>query len=257
MNTKTRTGKIARLAAPIREQLNTRLNNGESGPKLVAWLNALPETRELLQAEYEGRPISEQNLSEWRNGGYAEWLARREMSQQAAAFAAQAATLAPAAITTDALFQNLIALYAVAMQSWSPAEMNPAHAFIDSLKPLLKDVLAIRKSEQNALRLALEREKLEFRKSASHQQSAPVTSPSVTQPSSVSSQNTRVPSPVPAPPASVQKAPSAGPFKDIALFQSRNGGFREKSIPLEGPVRPESNLAQIFADNAFSHTGAI
>jgi hypothetical protein len=69
----TRTGKIARLPAPIRELLNHRLFNGHSGRVLVKWLNSLPEVQDVLRQFFDGRPISPQNLSEWKNGGYRDW----------------------------------------------------------------------------------------------------------------------------------------------------------------------------------------
>jgi len=55
----TRIGKIARLPLAVREELNTRLRNGESGRKLVPWLNGLPAAREVLAAECKGAPITE------------------------------------------------------------------------------------------------------------------------------------------------------------------------------------------------------
>lgn len=70
-------GKIARLPHSIRETLNRRLLDGEPGAPLVAWLNGLPDTRRVL-AECGFEPITEQNLSDWRKSGYAEWVARRE-----------------------------------------------------------------------------------------------------------------------------------------------------------------------------------
>jgi hypothetical protein len=44
----TRNGKIARLPAAIREELNQRLLEGEQGKPLVAWLNGLPKVKESL-----------------------------------------------------------------------------------------------------------------------------------------------------------------------------------------------------------------
>src|SRR5271170_5584839 len=73
-----RNGKIARLPGEIRRQLNLRLEQSEPGPRLLAWLNALPEAREVLAAEFDGAPISRQNLSEWRQGGFEEWRAEGE-----------------------------------------------------------------------------------------------------------------------------------------------------------------------------------
>jgi hypothetical protein len=70
---KTRTGKIARLPKPIRDDLNHRLENGADGPELLAWLNALPEVQRVLAEKFGGRPLTKHNLSDWRRGGYAEW----------------------------------------------------------------------------------------------------------------------------------------------------------------------------------------
>jgi hypothetical protein len=70
----TRRGKIARLPLAIRQELNTRLRNGEEGKQLVLWLNSLPAVQEILVAQFKGKAIAECNLSRWRSGGYADWL---------------------------------------------------------------------------------------------------------------------------------------------------------------------------------------
>ncbi|HEY2083009.1 MAG TPA: hypothetical protein VGI88_09510, partial [Verrucomicrobiae bacterium] len=74
----TRVGKIAQLPKEIRDQLNQRLQNGKQGPEILAWLNQLPETKKLLAEKFDATPISKQNLSEWRRGGYEEWLRFQE-----------------------------------------------------------------------------------------------------------------------------------------------------------------------------------
>ncbi len=43
---------------------------GYNGRILVAWLNSLPEVEAILAAQFAGAQIREQNLSEWRKGGY-------------------------------------------------------------------------------------------------------------------------------------------------------------------------------------------
>ena len=48
----TRVGKIARLPRALREQLNHRLQDGELGRRLVDWLNASPEVKAVLAAEF-------------------------------------------------------------------------------------------------------------------------------------------------------------------------------------------------------------
>jgi hypothetical protein len=71
----TRLGKIAQLPKPIRHELNHRLENGKQAPELLAWLNALPETQELIATKFDNQPISRANLSQWRHGGFLEWQA--------------------------------------------------------------------------------------------------------------------------------------------------------------------------------------
>ena len=46
--------------------------------RLIEWLNALPEVKAVLKADFEGVAISEMNLSQWRNGGFLDWQARRD-----------------------------------------------------------------------------------------------------------------------------------------------------------------------------------
>ena len=74
---KTRIGKIAQLPKPIRHELNHRLENGKQSPELLKWLNDLPKTKELLAEKFEGSPITRSNLSDWRHGGYQDWLRLR------------------------------------------------------------------------------------------------------------------------------------------------------------------------------------
>jgi hypothetical protein len=75
----TRKSKIARLPNAIREELNQRLLNGEEGKNLVQWLNSLPKVRAVMQAKFEGHPITEQNVSDWKQGGYVAWEAGQRM----------------------------------------------------------------------------------------------------------------------------------------------------------------------------------
>jgi hypothetical protein len=71
----SRTGKIASLSFDTREELNTRMRNGENGGTLLPWLHQFDPT------------INAQNLSNWRHGGYEDWLkdqARLDLIRQRA-----------------------------------------------------------------------------------------------------------------------------------------------------------------------------
>ena len=74
----TRNGKIARLPRALREELNRRLANGTTGARLVGWLNDLPEVRAVLDSEFGGTEITEQNLSVWKQGGFQDWERHQE-----------------------------------------------------------------------------------------------------------------------------------------------------------------------------------
>jgi hypothetical protein len=78
-----RNGKIATLPDDIQEELNQRMENGEESPALLQWLNPLPEVQQTLKETFQGVPISKQNLSEWRQGGFAEWQMRNELMAHA------------------------------------------------------------------------------------------------------------------------------------------------------------------------------
>src|SRR5580692_803604 len=78
---KTHIGKIGRLKSEIREALGRRLEDGERGVEILGWLNGLPDVQRVLKEQFEGRPISKQNLSAWRNDGHVEWLQRHEKRQ--------------------------------------------------------------------------------------------------------------------------------------------------------------------------------
>ena len=112
----TRNGKIARLPRAIRQELNRHLDDGEQGKKLVAWLNGLPEVQAVVAAEFGGKPIREQNLSEWKQRAYRDWVAQqeaREVVERLNEDAAEWDTESRASLT-NTLSRWLAARYAVA-----------------------------------------------------------------------------------------------------------------------------------------------
>lgn len=82
MNDPTRRGKIARLPLAVREELNRRLQQGEMGRKILPWLNSLAEVKTILGEDFEGLAVNDQNLSDWRKGGYQDWLKKNDSRAQ-------------------------------------------------------------------------------------------------------------------------------------------------------------------------------
>ena len=75
---KTRNGKIARLPRSIRDELNRRLDNGETEQVILPWLNALPEVQAVLASQFDATTVKQQNLTNWRQGGYQQWRFEQE-----------------------------------------------------------------------------------------------------------------------------------------------------------------------------------
>jgi hypothetical protein len=158
----TRTGKIARLPRETREQLNRRLHDGEPGTQLVVWLNSLPEAQAVLAREFRGRPVSEQNLSEWKQGGYRDWLARQDTLAQVRELVADAGELAGA--TDGALVEHLAtvlaARYAAALADWSGEPTAESRRQLRALRSLCQDIVELRRGDHSAARLKIEQERL-------------------------------------------------------------------------------------------------
>lgn len=92
-----RQGKVARLPAEIREELNLRLFNGERGRTILGWINGLEIVKRICEEDAEGLAINDSNLSNWRRGGYQDWLNRRERLARTKELAAYSVQLAGAA----------------------------------------------------------------------------------------------------------------------------------------------------------------
>lgn len=159
----TRNGKIARLPRTVRDEINRRLDNGEKGGPLLAWLNGLPEVRALVAAELGGKPISKQSLSEWRRGGFAEWQARQETLAQARELAADAGeiTAATDGRLTDHLATVLAVRYASALHGWNGEVTEDFRKKLRALRGLCQDVVELRRGDHSGARLQMERERLE------------------------------------------------------------------------------------------------
>ncbi len=158
-----RNGKIARLPREIREELNRRLQDGEAGGPVLTWLNAQPAVRAALARQFGGRPVSKQNLCEWRAGGFAEWQGRQETLDQARELAAEAHEIAAATEgrLTDHLATVLAARYAAALAGWNGAVTEEFRRTLRVLRGLCQDIVELRRGDHSGARLQLERERRE------------------------------------------------------------------------------------------------
>jgi hypothetical protein len=92
-----RKGKIARCPLAIRQEVNRRLLDGQPASKILPWLNSDEQVLQVLDEHFGEEPVTAQNLSEWRQGGYRDWLKRRENITRTKELATYAAELGQAA----------------------------------------------------------------------------------------------------------------------------------------------------------------
>ena len=156
----THNGKIGRLPHNIREELNQRLENGQSARPILQWLNALPEVQDVLASRFSGSRISEQNLTNWRQGGYLQWLKqqeRREIVRELTENAADLAADSGGVEVANHLFAVLVAELAAAARDALAATTNPAE-LCALLQQILQTLARVRRQDYLAGRLAIDRE---------------------------------------------------------------------------------------------------
>jgi len=149
-----RYGKIARLPEEIREQVNRRMANHESSTTLLAWLNALPEVQAVVAQEFGGKAVMRQNLSEWRHGGWAEWLRLREARAIVKDLQKDGRQFSEAAggSVTDTMAEWLAARYVVGMKS----AVDSGVAW-ERMREFCHDVVALKRADHRTQRLEFER----------------------------------------------------------------------------------------------------
>jgi hypothetical protein len=159
---KTRNGKIARLPLDIRDQLNTRLADGEPGNRLVEWLNSNPAVMLVMAEQFDGRPINENNLSEWRQGGYEEWLTLQSFLDESRILSENSGQVTDTGITSEHLHIVLLAHHAHLLQNFGIMPEIEFSNKVEALRKLTASIMNMRRSELNAARLQLQRERLEL-----------------------------------------------------------------------------------------------
>ena len=161
------TAKITQLPPPIQNELNRRLQAGEPIPQLVAWLNSLPPDPAMPPPNPgEKTRFRDEDLSAWAQTGHRDWLAHQSVLAAVRELAAEVRELVQAGegALTEMLSQFLTGQYAMAVRA---AVQQAACGVVDLkvLKPLCSDLMALRRGDQNAESLRLQRQRLEFEKS--------------------------------------------------------------------------------------------
>jgi hypothetical protein len=161
---KTPIGKIARLPRKIRDELNLRLENGEPAGSILPWLNALPEVKAILADRFASSPVSQQNLTNWRQGGYQQWREDRQHHDLVRALvqhAGEITDLPGAPGFARQLSTLFLAELAVSNHKAQTVPADPEQQF-KRLRMLLHAVGRVRREDCLTDRLALDRERQAF-----------------------------------------------------------------------------------------------
>jgi hypothetical protein len=167
-----RRGKIARLPRALRQELNLRLQDGEPGKPLAQWLNGLPEVQAVMTALFHGTPIREQNISEWRKGGYQDW----ERAEEARlALAGVEEDMEGMKETSKEGLTHRLAFYLaaqLALQIQRVSALPDGAEKVKSLRELTASLVALRRGDLQEERLLLEREKQGLAKKSKEEREA-------------------------------------------------------------------------------------
>jgi hypothetical protein len=158
----SRKSKIARLPIDIREELNHRLDAEHQANDLVQWLNGLPQVSALVASEFDGHPITPQNLSDWKSGGFRDWCIYQKVRSIVATSSPDDPELKQllTGALADKLTHWLTLRFAAAAQSLNSLDDPDPKAELRLLGELSADVLALRRSQLSAGRLELEQQRL-------------------------------------------------------------------------------------------------
>ena len=159
--------KIGRLPFAIRNELNERIRDGATGSDLLDWLNASREYKAVMKAEKCG-PLNAQNLTDWRNTGYADWLKDQGEADRIRSIAEKSMSLLaasgsdPSTVAARIAAASLIDLVA---RPDDPKMLNEASRSIAALRnaelSAEKNQLANRKLAMDAESLALDQAKFQ------------------------------------------------------------------------------------------------
>jgi len=156
----TRNGKIARLPRYLRDNLNRRLQDGEPGRNLVVWLNSLQAVQDVMGDFFNGMPISEQNLSEWKQGGFLEWQKHEESLEWVRQVTEQADDLSAEAglVPLSDRLSGIVALTLGRLLRRAAEKPLEEESVREEILSLSRELALLRREDHEAARLKMELE---------------------------------------------------------------------------------------------------
>jgi hypothetical protein len=157
--------KISKVPRDLRDEFNRRLEDGEENKKLLAWLNDQPEVQTMLKQDFDGLPITKQNLNKWKKSGFRNW----QLRQAALDFTND--VLPDDDLDSDALEKmsakliRFLQLRYAAVAGSLPAPDEDPEVELRRLSDLCNNLTSMRRGDLSAERLAIEQQRLALEKS--------------------------------------------------------------------------------------------
>ena len=152
-------GKISRLPHSIREQVNQRLLDAQPAPILLEWLNSLPEVQAVLKEHFDGQPIDDGNLSEYRKRAFRKRQLQNAALQFCENFDQQPSPDHPTVAPRIEHFVQWISLRLAAIAENSSFDGDP-QAELRDVRNFLADIVALRRGELISRRISIEEQRL-------------------------------------------------------------------------------------------------
>lgn len=159
--------KIGRLPFVMRNELNERLRDGASSSEITEWINASKEFKAVQKREKCGE-LNAQNLTDWRNTGYKDWLTDQASAERIRRLAEMSSVMVQASGFTPATVAARLAaaqLMEVANNPDDPKALNNAAGAIASLRGVEvaeeRNALAKQRVELAMASLDLDRKKFQ------------------------------------------------------------------------------------------------
>jgi hypothetical protein len=157
-----RNGKIAHLPRALRDRINLALYNRCPAKELAHALNQLPEVQAVMAQYFNGKPIRQQNISEWKLGGYRDWLHHRQILEQQRELTADAQALSDTAKgTAESLFGLLTLNYTHLMMNRDKDTPEEFEQKRKELSLVSQDISRMHRCHINTRRVEVQEARLE------------------------------------------------------------------------------------------------
>ena len=133
----------------------------------MKWLNSCDEVQDTLAEHFDERPITEQNLSEWKQGGFKDWQHHQETRALARGFLAEAEELEEEIgeiPLTDRLSETVALTLARLLREAISGEKGPAQRM--AILEIAREFARLRKQDHQMERLRREQEIWEQKEAA-------------------------------------------------------------------------------------------